>query len=91
VSDTHRYPITIVISGRPLLCTSLLQEVVDRECVGAFQCQSVRAAGIYFQACPLNHSDISPFRINTLQRRSGDEEDNCDKSSNLVKFVADDA
>ena len=25
------------------------------------------AAGIYFQACSFNHSDISPFRVNDLR------------------------
>ena len=46
---------------------SMLREVVDRECVGAFQCASARTNGINFQACSIDHSDISPFRINDLR------------------------
>jgi hypothetical protein len=41
----------------------MLQKVVDGECVGAFRCASARAAGIYFQACSFNHSDISPCKF----------------------------
>jgi hypothetical protein len=40
-------------------------EVVESE-VRWFQCASARASG-FNQACSLNHSDISPFRINHLQ------------------------
>ena len=32
-----------------------------------FRCRSVMLAAIAFQACSLNHSDISPFRINGLR------------------------
>src|SRR6185295_13513589 len=46
---------------------SLLREVVDRECVGAVQCASARARGINFQACSIDHSDISPLRIKHLR------------------------
>jgi hypothetical protein len=28
---------------------------------------SVQLAGVVFQACSFNHSDISPFRINNLR------------------------
>ena len=42
-------------------------EVVDRNCVGGFWCASARAGGIDFQACSIDHSDISPFRINDLR------------------------
>src|SRR2546423_8557071 len=48
-------------------CTSLLWEVVDRECVGGISCASARAAAVNFQACSIDHSDISPFRINKLR------------------------
>lgn len=37
------------------------------ECVGACRRASARAAGIYFQACAIDHSAISPFRINHLR------------------------
>ena len=40
------------------------------ECVGAFRCASARAAGIYFQACAFNHSDISPSLESTSCERS---------------------
>src|SRR4030095_2107489 len=30
-------------------------------------CVSARASGINFQACSIDHSDISPFRINDLR------------------------
>ena len=32
-----------------------------------FRYDSVRLAGIAFQACSIDHSDISPFRINALR------------------------
>ena len=47
-------------------CISMLREVVDRECVGGIWCASARVSGINFQACSIDHSDISPFRINRL-------------------------
>src|SRR5262245_45056496 len=46
---------------------SLLREVVDRECVGGTACASARADGVDFQTCSIDHSDISPFRINELR------------------------
>ena len=36
-----------------------------------------------FQACSIDHSDISPFRINSLQSRVNGDLGNCDKSSNV--------
>ncbi len=45
----------------------VVAEVVDGEGVGAFRCALVRAGGINFQACSIDHSDISPFRINKLR------------------------
>jgi len=50
-----------------LRCISMLREVVDEECVGACRCALLSATGINFQACSFNHSDISPFRINSLR------------------------
>jgi hypothetical protein len=46
---------------------SMLRKVLDQEYVGAFRCASARAAGTNFQACSIDHSDISPFRINDLR------------------------
>ena len=60
VSHTLRTPgqaLWVTVTRR---CTSMLREVVDRSCVGAIWRASARAAGIYFQACSFNHSDISP-------------------------------
>src|SRR5690349_17822632 len=45
----------------------MLREVVDRACVGGISYASARAAGVNFQACSFNHSDISPFKINDLR------------------------
>src|SRR5262245_46428379 len=45
----------------------MLGEVVDRECVGGISCASARASRVDFQACSIDHSDISPFRINELR------------------------
>jgi len=32
-----------------------------------FRYHSMRLAGVVFQACSFNHSDISPFKINDLR------------------------
>jgi hypothetical protein len=48
-------------------CTSLLREGVDRKCVGEIWCASARANGINFQACLIDRSSISPFRIKHLR------------------------
>jgi hypothetical protein len=53
--------------------TWLLREVVDQKCVGGFRCASARAAGIYFQACSFNHSDISPSLESTTYERSAND------------------
>ena len=45
----------------------MLPEVVDRKCVGGISCASARAAGVNFQACLIDRSSISPFRINDLR------------------------
>jgi hypothetical protein len=50
-----------------LQCTSLLREVVDLKCVGGIRCASARVTGINFQACLIDRSSISPFRINDLR------------------------
>jgi len=39
----------------------LLREVVDGRFVGACRCVLLSAAGINFQACSIDHSDISPY------------------------------
>jgi hypothetical protein len=46
---------------------AVLREVVDRKCVGGIWCASARANGINFQACSIDHSDISPFEISDLR------------------------
>src|SRR3954471_15336517 len=46
---------------------SLLRKLLIGKCVGTFWCASARAAGVNFQACSIDHSDISPFRINHLR------------------------
>jgi hypothetical protein len=40
-----------------------------------------------FQACSIDHSDISPFRINNLQSRTGRDQGDCDKSSNVAAIT----
>jgi hypothetical protein len=42
-------------------------EVSDRVCVEALRDGSVLLARFAFQACSIDHSDISPFRINDLR------------------------
>ncbi len=78
----------------PLRCTSLLQEVVGGKCVSACRCESVRPAGIYFQACLIDHSSISPSLKSMVCDRSSkpatnEERDsrNCDTSSNLARYL----
>jgi hypothetical protein len=52
-----------------------------------FRYRSVTLAEIAFQACSIDHSDISPFRIQNLQSGlSGDLRD-CDKSSNVPRSL----
>ena len=48
-----------------------------------FRYYSMQLAGIVFQACSFNHSDISPFRINDLRPRVNRDSFDCDKSSNV--------
>ena len=67
VSHTPRNPGRIASFTGTLRRTSLLREVVDRNCVGGIWCASARASGTNFQACSFNHSDISPFRVNDLR------------------------
>ncbi len=40
---------------------------LTRMCEEMFRCHLVRIAGVVFQACSFNHSDISPFRISHLR------------------------
>jgi len=40
---------------------------LNRLCEEMFRCCSMQLAGVVFQACSFNHSDISPFRINALR------------------------
>src|SRR2546423_12459219 len=48
-------------------CTSLLREVVDGNCVGGCCCALLRVKRSDFQARSIDHSDISPFKINDLR------------------------
>ena len=48
--------------------TSPLRKIVDGECIDASRCASACAAGISFQACSIDHSDISPVRSITCER-----------------------
>ena len=43
-----------------------------------FPCASVSANGINFQACLIDRSSISPFRINGLRAAQSDYRKNCD-------------
>ena len=49
-------------SGEPKSLKGLREEM--------FRCHSMRLAGIAFQGCSFNHSDISPFRIIDLRALS---------------------
>jgi hypothetical protein len=70
VSHAPRNPGRTAWFTGQLRCTSLLREVVDRECVGACRSALVSATGINFQACSFNHSDISPSLESTVYGRS---------------------
>jgi hypothetical protein len=87
VSDALRNPDRIPSLTGTRRCTSMLREVVDRERVGASRCASARGAGIYFQACSFNHSDISPFRINHLQRHQREGITNCVRPPNVPQSL----
>ena len=52
-----------------------------------FRCRSVSLAGVAFQACLIDHSDISPFRINNLQHRLKDDCGDCDTSPNVPRSL----
>ena len=58
--------------------TSLLREVVIGSALVGFGVRQHARAGINFQACSFDHSDISPFRINDL--RSGPDQGNAKPS-----------
>ena len=45
----------------------MLRKLLIGNCVGTFRCASARAGGVDFQACSIDHSDISPFKINDLR------------------------
>src|SRR4029079_7763650 len=45
----------------------MLRKLLDRKWVGGTCWASGRAAGVNFQACSFNHSDISPLTINHLR------------------------
>src|SRR4026209_333988 len=47
----------------------------------------MQLAGIVFQACSFNHSDISPFRLNDLRLRARRDPADCDTSSNVSRSL----
>src|SRR4051812_30037785 len=59
VTYTPKPWVNTMIYGTPRR-TSVLREVIDGKRVGGIWCASARAAGVNFQACSFNHSDISP-------------------------------
>jgi catechol 2,3-dioxygenase-like lactoylglutathione lyase family enzyme len=59
VSHAPRNPGSISPVTGTRACTSLLCEVVDRECVGEIQCASARTAGVNFEACSLNDRRVA--------------------------------
>jgi len=60
---------------------------LNRLCKEVFRCHSVSLAGFAFQACSIDHSDISPFRINDLRPRVNRDSVDCDKSSNVPRSL----
>jgi hypothetical protein len=57
----------------------MLREVVDQNCIGGISCASARGAGVNFQACSFNHSDISPLSgINSLAELFGGVQPDCE-------------
>ena len=60
---------------------------MNRLRLGAFRCCSMRLALFDFQACSIDHSDISPFRINNLQSCLKGNIGDCDKSSNVPRSL----
>ena len=55
--------------------------IVDRESV------IVSSESYAFQACSIDHSDISPFRINSLRPQVDPDGRDCDKSSNVPRSL----
>jgi hypothetical protein len=47
----------------------------------------VIVAHLAFQVCSIDHSDISPFRINNLRTRNDQDFADCDKSSNVPRSL----
>jgi hypothetical protein len=72
---------------RTLRYTSLLGEVVDKNCVDAFWCELLGATGTDFQACSIDHSDTSPFRINGLPVALNDYLRNCVRPPNVPRSL----
>lgn len=59
----------------------------DRVCVETLRSGSVSLARFAFQACSIDHSDISPFRINNLRSLFERDLRVCDKSSNVPRSL----
>jgi hypothetical protein len=52
-----------------------------------FRYHSVQLAEFVFQACLIDRSSISPFRINNLRSPDDQHSGNCDKSSNVPRSL----
>ena len=55
-------------------------QVADCVCVRTLRCELMSLARFVFQACLIDRSSISPFRINNLQHRLKDDRGDCDTS-----------
>jgi hypothetical protein len=67
VSDTPRNPRSTPSFTGTHRRLSMLRKLLIGECVGRSWCASALAHGVDFQACSIDHSDISPFGINHLR------------------------
>ena len=65
----------------------MLRKSLIRNCVGGIWYSSARASGVNFQACLIDRSSISPFRINNLRTRNDQNFADCDKSSNVLRSL----
>ena len=75
---------TVTSSHRDAFCGG---KSLNRLCEEVFQYHSVSVAQFAFQACLIDRSSISPFRINDLQSRTCRDPGDCDKSSNVPRSL----
>jgi hypothetical protein len=83
-AQSDRRTPTFTASHRGVSCSGKLLNRLRNE---VFRYHLVLLAGFAFQACSIDHSDISPFRINNLQSRTGRDQSDCDKSSNVPRSL----